>query len=576
MGQTQSNTFQTPLPLIIELELPGPRSINLLFLCQLFSFSFNFISLTPAIHLFLTWHIIVSMSSSQPHTLNSTPLPSPLSPKRSLSVTPRKVDLELARLKQLGKVTKKSDDGDGQQYQSITTADDGPTAPTSKHSTGSINKTKLIDDGLSTSDSGTEDSEEDDMERQQLILMERFERQMKEKQQQLDDLQKQIEEHNNQHEQDIQQLKDEHQQQLLEYQSQLLQQEKLAHDTMTRYMGEYESSQLKVAQLTELAEKQDVLIQLYVEQQQDHQLYQQPTPLKDQDGSMITILETDWHSLQMDKERLEAGIVALKANMETNQAHMQMMMMVSTEIQNDFEQQKVKMKKHMAMMAEELVAKNALLSHYQEQEQGQSGTTNLHTATSKRAIELHLPASPTASSSSPSPVLDDHSLIIMNNNAELPTPDISRYPSFVSSSSSSSSIGSNSPPPPPLYLSTRSSITSVPPSSPPPSTPLPPIPPPQLPSSPTASTSTSSSSSTSSLKQQQHRYQQYQQQQQSRYFYQQQQKRQPAPLTTPIHRHESPIVDPLISPTLRASSLDDLQHNGKPFWKNMKNKWRTS
>jgi hypothetical protein len=490
-------------------------------------------------------------------------------------VTPRKVDLELARLKQLGKVTKKTDDGDGQQYQGITTTDDGSTTTTFKRSTSGCNKTKLIDDGLTTSDGGTEeDSEEDDMERQQLVLMEQFDRQMEEKQQQLDNLQKQIQEHNNQHEQKIQQLKDEHQQQLFDYQSQLLQQEKLAHDTMTRYMGEYESSQLKVTQLTELVEKQDALIQLYMEQQQDHQLYQQHTPLKDQDGTTITILETDWHSLQMDKERLEAGIVALKANMETNQAHMQMMMMVSTEIQNDFEQQKVKMKKHMVLMAEELAAKDALLSHYQEQEQ--SRATNLHTSTSKRSIELHLPSSPTASSSSPSPILDDHLRLTMNNTPELPTPDISRYPSFVSSSSSSSSIASNSPPPPPLYLSTRSSITSVPPSSPPPSTPLPPIPPPQLPSSPTASTSTSSSSSVSSLKQQQHRYQQYQQQQQSRYFYQQQQKRQPAPITTPIHRHDAPIMDPLISPTLRASSLDELQHNGKPFWKNMKNKWRTS
>ncbi|KAI8341131.1 hypothetical protein BC941DRAFT_415922 [Chlamydoabsidia padenii] len=493
------------------------------------------------------------MPSSQVHTHTNTSLPSrPISPKqrpqRSLSTTPRKVDLELARLKQLGKVTKKNEEGQGEGQHEMTNTDCN-TTNLSRHS--SDNNMNNMDNGLNSTDPDTEEEKGQDLQKGQVILAQLYQ-QLEETRQQLDDRQVQINQLEQQHELKIQQLKDEHHQQIVDYQSQLLQQEKLAHETMTRYMGQYESSQLEVSQLTRLVEKQDQLIQAYMDQQQ------QQSP-KDQNGvTTITITETEWHSLQQEKERLEAGIVALKANIETNQAHMQMMMMVSTEIQNEFEQQKVDMNKRMMVMANELAEKDTLLLQYQRQA----------TLTPKPSMDLPSLSSPNQS----------------HNTTGLPTPNISRYPSYVSSTSSTSSTSSKSSTSrsiestslPPLYPSSR---TSVPPSSPPPVIPLPPIPSPKLPSSPTASTSTSSSSSVSSLKLQQHRYQQYQQQQQSRYFYQQQQqqqqKRQPDSIST-THRHDAPIVDPLISPTLRASSLDELHHNGKPFWKNMKNKWRTS
>ncbi|CAO3594570.1 unnamed protein product [Absidia cylindrospora] len=337
-------------------------------------------------------------------------------------------------------------------------------------------------------------------------------------------------------------------------------------------MGQFEVSQSKVNQLTDLVKTQDQLIQLLTDQQDQRQSFEL-LERRFQEQTLSTNDEPDEaHSLHFAKQQLESDIGALKANMETNQAHMQMMMMVSTEIQNDFEQQKMSMEKRLVAMAEELATKDEMLLRYQEQDHHQHHVINTTT-----------------------PPISRTSMI---NDTFLSSPTTSRYPSFVSASSISShavtsqsslpsptSSSPLSPCSPPLSCTAPPMIPAA--SSPPPIIPLPPIPS-QLPSPPTVSTSTSSTSSSSSfssLKKQQYQYQQTQQQQQLRHFYQQQRQKHhvSASVLPPniisgnkITLDQEAPIDPLISPTLRAGSLDELNHNGNPFWRNMKNKWRTS
>ncbi|KAI8097499.1 uncharacterized protein BX664DRAFT_326561 [Halteromyces radiatus] len=334
-------------------------------------------------------------------------------------MTPRKVDLELARLKSLGKVSKKDEE--------------------------TLNNDKHIN----------QQQQQQDNE----LLLHTLQDQLQARLQEIEQQRK--------HQQQLEQ-------QLAEYKTQLVRQEQLAHDTIADYLGKVESSQLQIRQLIDVLGKQDQLIHLLTEQQSKTK---------------------DWDTLYLDKQQLEIAIGSLKANIESNQAQMQMMMMVSTEIQNDFERQKLTMEKRMMAMTEELATKDALLLQYQEQ------------SMVRKNYRLSPPT---------------------------PSPTASTRPSTFSDKSY----------PPPLYLSSA-------PSSPPPTTPLPPIPH-FSPSSPTVSLSSMSSSSSSHH-------------QQGRSFHQQQLQ---STTMTPI--------DPLISPIIRPTSVDGIDQHGKPFWKNMKKKWRVS
>lgn len=328
----------------------------------------------------------------------------------------RKVDFELARLKQLGKVTKKSDE------------DDDSTMPTTHYSQQPIDHDTQRRSQYSLATSLPQTSSPHEVDRLQ---------------QQVDSLKAEL---NKQHgQQELQQHT--HQQQLdaLEteiddYRTQLVVQEKQMQEAMTDYTEKIATSQLSLYQLTSLVEKQDRLIQLLMEQRQQ----QQPS------GGDTT----DWHSLHVAKQQLETAIGTLKANMETNQAHMQMMMMVSTEIQTDFERQKKVMEEKMGAMADELAAKDILLSQYQQQPSS--------TATRPPPIKPSYRPVVNIAVKSPPPLLVD---------------DTSRHPSLISSSSSSASSTSSVSSPPPFYGT----------ATPPPSIPLPPI--------PTTTTSTTSSSS---------------------------------------------------------------------------------
>ncbi|KAI8344211.1 hypothetical protein BC941DRAFT_408064 [Chlamydoabsidia padenii] len=266
----------------------------------------------------------ISSSSSLPalHTTST-------STRQATISTQRKVNHELARLKCLGKVTKKSDEDEENR---ITTT---------------INSHQSDDDKMESSS-------------------------------QLDSTR--------------------HHPQLDDYRRQLVEQEKHIQTTIANYTEKIASTELTVHQLTLLVEKQDRLIQLLMDQRQQS------------NNDKAT-----WHSLHSAKQELETAIGTLKANMETNQAHMQMMMMVSTEIQTDFERQKKAMQDQLNDMVNELATKDALLLQYQQQQP-------------KKQQQTKPSYRPIANPAVLSPPLDT----------------TSRYPSLISTSSSSSSSSTSS------------------------------------------------------------------------------------------------------------------------------------
>ncbi|ORZ18009.1 hypothetical protein BCR42DRAFT_412956 [Absidia repens] len=484
--------------------------------------------------------------SSPPRTAHQSPVyASPLSTthqQEPVTLTARKVDLELLRLKGLGKVTRKSNTEDQKETLLPTEALQNSVAA------------ENIDDDEGNQSFGLSEFESREATQQRQLTEHRH--QLETSQQQLKNHQQQVhnikEELNIQYQQQLEQQEQRLQQEMVKYQTQLVQQEKLAHDTIANYIEKVESSQVNVRKLTLLVEKQDQLIELLVERQEQqhlddkHRHKQQPS-----ENSMAA----DWNSLRLEKQQLETAIDSLKASTEINQGHMQMMMMVSTEIQNDFERQKAIMQQQLAEMVDELAAKDTLLRHYQEQQ--------LTTCTSTTSNTLTLPSSPPPQQSASTKSSASYRPIVNEN--VVPTPDTSRYPSLVSSSSSSSSSASShpslsyssSPSPPPLQLSNSSSVASIP-SSPPFSVSLPPIAP-QLASSHASLSTTTKSTSFSANSSQQQQYG-------------------PPPMATldTIAFGGAVKKGTSIPSTPRTGSLDESNHHGKPFWKSMKTKWRNS
>ncbi|CAO3598622.1 unnamed protein product [Absidia cylindrospora] len=487
------------------------------------------------------------------YTLSSPPRPehqsliyaSPLSAthqQEPVTLTARKVDLELLRLKGLGKVTRKCDTEDQKE----------PLLPTDTCQ-NSVTTDNIDDDEENQNfDPNDCDSRETAQQRQ----LTEYRRQLETSQQQLKNHQQQVhnikEELNIQYQQQLQQQEQRLQQEMVKYQTQLVQQEKMTHDTIANYMEKVESSQVNVRKLTLLVEKQDQLIELLVEQQERQQLDDKRQQKQQPSEHNMT---ADWNLLRLEKQQLETAIDSLKANTEINQGHMQMMMMVSTEIQNDFERQKAIIQQQLAEMVDELAAKDSLLRHYQEQQQQREQQLTTYTSTVSNTLTLPLSPPPQQQSASTKSSVSYRPIV---NDAVLPTPDISRYPSLVSSSSSSSSSASShpslpyssTPSPPPLHLSTASSEASMSSSSP--------FTNPLLPITPQLSSSRASSSTTTKT---------FQQQQFG-----------PSPMASLDTSTFGGAVKKgtSIPTTPRTGSLDENNQLGKPFWKSMKTKWRNS
>ncbi|KAI9303023.1 hypothetical protein BJ944DRAFT_269045 [Cunninghamella echinulata] len=471
-----------------------------------------------------------------------------------------KVNLELAKLKQLGKVSKKVDSNDGDLSLLNT------TAPQHNRDSCTLNDNEKKNNNCNDSPplfinnmdmTATENNKNHEEEEKSLLNIEKEYEEMISQlnntntilQEEKSILQYQLQEEK---EKSIELIKEKDtlhdqlvasQQEIENYKLQFIQQEKIAQDTIAHHLQQSETHQSTIKKLIQVIDTQDQLIQLLTTQQEKlKELSAQLPPPQPK-----TSIELEREELIKSKYKLEASIATLKANIDTNHSQMDMIMMVSTAIQNDYDKHKLDMDRRFTLMEKELARKDDLLLQYQDkldqyqlEEKKENKKKDSFITNSNNSITKE----------------DGNDLFDHHHHRQH-----QRESSTRSSTSSSSMIST-----PPLYLSNSSSIITCPPASPPPTAPLPSIPPP----------------SSSFLAAQYHHHQQQQQERpyqkhhlSSNYPQGINPSYSSSPSIPSLHHHNN--NEPLMPvPTSSSSTSLDSFGNGKPFWKNMKKKWRNS
>ncbi|KAI8073806.1 hypothetical protein BC940DRAFT_315414 [Gongronella butleri] len=270
------------------------------------------------------------------------------------------------------------------------------------------------------------------------------------------------------------------------------QQEQIAQQTIAHYMGEHEKSQVQVRQLQLLVEKQDRLIDA---------LYRQQDALRA--AASAAASSTPVGSLAQAKHELESSIDTLKAGIDSHHADMAMIMMVSTEIQNDFDQYKAAVAHQLDTLHHDLAKKDAILAHYglhasdmlslpsleSNKHTSSSSTSTTHSSTTSAATPPQFASPP--SSPPPQPPAKHHPFVVQPPRISsqqqmqpiLPTqpiqpmhpmqqpyptwstpaspPSHSSQPIVVDRPASAQPYASNLPPPPPLQQPTVRHRTSL-------------------------------------------------------------------------------------------------------------------
>ncbi|KAL0078017.1 hypothetical protein J3Q64DRAFT_1767302 [Phycomyces blakesleeanus] len=155
---------------------------------------------------------------------------------------------------------------------------------------------------------------------------------------------------------------------VLHYRQQLAAQDKTMQNTLEQFLAEKEKESHRVRQLTELVLKQDRLIQGL-----EQSLELQPTlPLQvspeawgpaaiSESRAELRVLQSEMATMKKTKMSLERAMGALEGEVEMSQGQVRMMMLVSTEIQNDFDAQTRIIQDRVLSLENQLKSKDALI-----------------------------------------------------------------------------------------------------------------------------------------------------------------------------------------------------------------------
>ncbi|KAI9030109.1 hypothetical protein CLU79DRAFT_716125 [Phycomyces nitens] len=155
---------------------------------------------------------------------------------------------------------------------------------------------------------------------------------------------------------------------MMYYRQQLAAQEQTMQHTLEQCLAEKEKESQRVRQLTDLVDKQDLLIQGL-----EQSLELQPAlPLQDsseawgpatisESRAELRVLQSEMTTLKKTKVSLERAMGTLEGEVEMSHGQVRMMMLVSTEIQNDFDIQTRAIQDRVATLESQLKLKDALI-----------------------------------------------------------------------------------------------------------------------------------------------------------------------------------------------------------------------